>query len=105
MPAGDRCWVEYSELLRKRMFQDGVPEITVPMEEIHADTKTDVSFAELRRPGYWNPCRDAAKDWDTFQKNGIELDFEVESDGCIHFVTFRLDARRRATMERFQNRA
>ena len=47
MPAGDRCWVEYSELLRKRMFRDGVPEITVPMEEIYANTKTDVSLAEL----------------------------------------------------------
>ncbi len=32
MPVGDKCWVEYSEKLRKRMFQEGVFAVTIPME-------------------------------------------------------------------------
>jgi hypothetical protein len=100
MPVGDKCWLDYSVALRKRMFAEGRFEITVPIDEIHRESRTDVTISELRKSGYWNMCRDAKPYWDTFQKNGIELDFEVEADGNVHFVTFRLDGRRRGTLER-----
>ena len=31
MPVGDKCWVEYSVALRRRMFQKRVFEIKVPL--------------------------------------------------------------------------
>lgn len=104
MPVGDKCWVEYSEALRKKMFQRGIFELRVPMEDIHYETGTTVPFHELRNPGYWNACRDARRDWDTFQKYGVELVFEVEPDGHVHFVTFRLDSSRRESLERMLQR-
>jgi len=82
------------------MFREGRFEITVTTEEIHRESRTDVEFSELKKPSYWNQCRDAKPYWDTFQKNGIELDFDVEADGKVRLVTFRLDDRRRATLER-----
>ena len=103
MPVGDRCWVEYAEKIRKRMFQERMFEITVPVDEIRIESRTTSPFAELRTPGYWNPCRDAKPDWNTFQRYGVELDFRVEADGYVHFVTFRLDKSRRATLERVLN--
>lgn len=95
MPRGTNNWVEFCVNLRKRMFQEEWFEITLSVEEIHGQSGTDVSLAELRNPGSWNPCRDAKPDFNTAQKNGLNIDFDVEADGKVQFVTFSLDEARR----------
>ena len=104
MPRGTNIWVEYCVNLRKRMFQEEKFEIKVSIAKIQKQSGTDVSLADLRKPGYWNQCRDGKKDWDTAQKNGLELDFNVEADGKVAFITFRLDDNRRGTLKRFIER-
>lgn len=85
MPKGDNCW---GELYRELREQIEARRFTLSVEEIHRRTGTTVSLNELRKPGYWNACRDGGPSWDTAQKNGLELDFNVEDDGNVHFVTF-----------------
>ena len=43
-----------------------------------------------------------AEDWNTAQKQGLELDYALGDVGYVKTVTFRLDSKRRETFERFQ---
>lgn len=85
MPRGDNCWVKLCRELREQIE---TRRITLSVEEIHRRTGTTIPLNELRNPGYWNACRDGRPSYDTTQKNGLELDFNVEDDGKVHFVTF-----------------
>jgi hypothetical protein len=104
MPVGDKCWVDYAEKLRRRMYREGIFELTVPTEEVHADTGTDVPLSELKKPGYWNPVRDAKNDWDTLPRNGILVDFTVNDEGKVDSVTFKLDESRSEHLRRVLER-
>jgi hypothetical protein len=104
MPIGDSCWVKYAEKLRRKMCLDGVFELTVPISQVHIESGTDVSLRDLEKPGYWNPVREAKKDWDTLPRNGVLVDFEVDEDGTVRFVTFRLDEKRSDHLRRMIDR-
>lgn len=97
-------WGNFCVNLRMRMFKEETFEVKVSVTKIQKQSGTEVSLADLRKPGYWNQCRDGKKDWSNAQKHGIELNFDVEPDGKVAFVTFRLDENRRATLERFIER-
>lgn len=105
MPIGDTCWVDYAEKLRKAMYGQKCFELQIPVETIHADSGTNESLDALRSAGFWNAVRDRKKDWDTLPRNGILVDFEVNAAGRIDEVTFRLDEKRRAHLQRVIERS
>ena len=102
MPRGDKCWVNYCEALRKRMFREQVTELTIAVEDVHADSGTVMTVEELRKPSLWSYCMSEAEGWDTVQKCGLELDYALGDNGYVKTVTFRLDSKWRETFERFQ---
>lgn len=104
MAVSDRNWGEYCVALRKQMFMAEKFETTVKIEEIHVQSGTTVPLIDLRKPAYWKAGRSGKRSWDGAEKNGIEVDFAVADDGCVHFVTFSLDESRRGTLERFIER-
>ena|SRR5579863_6364342 len=101
MTPGDKCWVTYSEVLRKRMFQQKVFELTIPVEVIKQESNTSMSLRDLRNPHLWDTVRNEVEGWDTFPKCGILVDFEINPVGEVDSLTLRLDQRRRETLERF----
>ncbi len=92
----------YCEALRKRMFREQVTELTIAVEDVHADSGTDMTLAELRKPSLWSYCMSGAEDWNTAQKQGLELDYALGDVGYVKTVTFRLDSKWRETFERFK---
>jgi hypothetical protein len=91
MPRGVPGWKDFTVEFRQQMVQDRRDEVTLPVTEIHRRTGTSVSLNELQRPAYWNACRNAnTTEWRTFQNHGLDIDFNVEEDGTVRFITFRL---------------
>ena len=100
MPVGDNCWVDYATKLQKEMYRRQCFELTFPVETIQSDSGTDETLEVLQREGFWNAVRDLKKDWDTLPRKGILVDFEVNADGKIDEVTFRLNETRRDHLQR-----
>src|SRR3569832_1130816 len=77
----DRCWTDYAVELRRRMFQAGVFELEVCIEEVKQESRTDSLLSDLKRPRFWNSGRDAKRNCGSLFDNGIEMDFDVADDG------------------------
>src|SRR5262249_10924356 len=99
MRPGDNCWKEWCIRLRMRMMRRKLAEITLPVEQIYQEVGFGGPFADLRSYSYWNSCRNRIPGWDTHTKQGLEVYFDVNDEGKVDEVTFRLDESWRSLME------
>jgi hypothetical protein len=91
MPRGTFGWRDFTVALRQEMIQRGLDEVTLAVAEILRRTGTLVPLRRLQRPGYWNLCRNGnSVEWRTFQNCGLDIDFNVEEEGTVRFITFRI---------------
>jgi hypothetical protein len=52
MPRGDKCWVVWAEKIRIHMMTNKLEELTVATVDIHADTGTHETLANLQSQGF-----------------------------------------------------
>jgi hypothetical protein len=81
------------------MMRQKRAEITLPIDQVYEEVGFGGPLSDLHSYGYWNACRNHIKDWDTLYKQGIEVDFEVNAQGRVDEVTFRLTESWRSLME------
>ncbi len=99
MRPGDQCWKDWGERLRMRLMRRKQTEITLPIQQVFEEVGYGGSFEDMKSYGFWNPCRNKVKGWDTLFKQEIEVDFETNEFGKVELVTFRLEASRIDLME------
>lgn len=104
MPVGDNCWKKYAEKLRTEMFSDKCFEKTIPIETVHVQSNTDELLDDLRQPSWWNAVVRVDDHARTLPDAGILVDYELNNQGNVEYVKFRLDERRRESLQGFIDR-
>jgi hypothetical protein len=72
------------------MEKRGLTELIEPVGLVYAESRTSVAESEIRNPGYWRPVAAGGEYWDTFQKQGLSVQYTIGADGKVKDIIFTL---------------
>ncbi|MFK7737971.1 MAG: hypothetical protein AB8B50_18215 [Pirellulaceae bacterium] len=98
-------WKKWADNLRQEMMVSLTPEVCKPIEAIMEESETTKTEKRLRSAAFWKACQGGTTANDAIVVAGFEIDYNVEDDGTVCEVTFKLNSTWHSIMQKVLDRA